>query len=182
MKNMQAVFVWVLAYVPMCMYIHVYTCVYGIWSTTWRCIQNKRREQCFDWIQATFLWFPAGKAIALVRPWEHTCSFLQGSFIMRQMIQQIWRSNSHRMHQKISVLRVWFFRVLAAVIQSSNSKESARITWHFTARGVLFPSARWLYLGKSLSWKALFCWIDFKKYLYSYAHKLSLCDSGVWFF
>lgn len=48
------------------------------------------------------------------------------------------------------------------------------INWHFTAWDALSLSARWLYLGKTLSWKKLFCWIDFKKY-YKITHTSSLC-------
>lgn len=72
------------------------------------------------------------------------------------------------------MLRLWCFGLLNTIIQNNDHKESSRITWHFTARGTLFSSATWLYMGKSLSQNILFYWIDFKKY-YKIMHTSSLC-------
>lgn len=127
------------------------------------------------------LWLNSG--YIFVSYWEgNTISSVLGTYLLlffKESLSRIkWfnRSGSPTVTGHIRKCQCWGYGSLGCCLLSSKpmSPELARITWHFTAWGVLFVLARWLYLVKSLGWKALFYWIDFKKY-YTITHTSFLC-------
>lgn len=108
--------------------------------------------------------------------------FLQGIFIKHQMIQQIWRSNSHRTHQKNFSVEVMVLWGAGCCHPKQRSQRVGKNYLAFHSTGCSVPVSWVIIFGEKFDLKGIILLDSLQEVLYNYAQKLSLCDSGVWFF
>lgn len=101
--------------------------------------------------------------LPLVVSWEHACHFLQCIFINLYDLIDLEAQSSQDISENCSVE----IMVLWGNDHCQPKHQSQRISKNYLAFlsiGCSVPLGSMIIFGKSLSWKALFYWIDFKQY------------------
>lgn len=156
------------------MYLYVYPYIYT--PVQYLKYNMKTRTK---YKKIAMLWLNSGY-IFMVSCWEgNTISGVLGTYLLLSSLRDLYQTSNDSTDLEVQQSQDTSanFSVEVMVLWGAGcchpKHRSQRVGKNYlafhSAQGVLFPSARWLYLGKSLSWNALFYWIDFKKY-YTITH------------